>query len=81
MYAYKLEVLISMDHVRTLQPAPDSIDNLVLVDPNALETIQALSTRQNSTTRSWSADFIEGKGTGQIILLHGQSPIATTISC
>jgi len=71
MYAYNFEVLITMDGVRLLEPAPDSINNLVLVDPHALETIQALSMRQHSTSHSWSADFIEGKGTGQIILLHG----------
>lgn len=68
------EVYISMDYVRLLQPSPDSIDNLVLVDPHALETIQALSMKQISASRSWSADFIEGKGTGQIILLHGKLP-------
>lgn len=61
-----------MDHVRLLEPSQDSIDNLVLVDPHALETVQALSAKQNSASRSWSADFIEGKGTGQIILLHGK---------
>lgn len=70
----KSKVHISMDYVRLLQPSPDSIDNLVLVDPHALETIQALSMKQTSASRSWSADFIEGKGTGQIILLHGELP-------
>ncbi|KAL1584161.1 hypothetical protein WHR41_07280 [Cladosporium halotolerans] len=69
---------ISMDYVRPLQSSPDSIDNLVLVDPHALETIQALSMKQTSASRSWSADFIEGKGTGQIILLHGPPGVGKT---
>ena len=48
----------------------ESMRNLVL-GADEKRTLQALATRQNSERQSWAADFIEGKGTGQIILLHG----------
>ena len=60
-------------------PSDESISNLV-IGQDELETIQALSNRQNSKIRHWSADFIEGKGSGQIILLHGISPLAHFVS-
>jgi hypothetical protein len=66
-------VRISIEYVQLLSPSHDSINKVVLADPDALKTIRALSARQNAGLRSWSADFIEGKGSGQIILLHGQS--------
>lgn len=40
--------------------------------------VRALSARQNKAARSWSADFIEGKGSGQIILLHGPPGVGKT---
>ncbi|CVL07341.1 related to TOB3 (member of AAA-ATPase family) [Fusarium proliferatum] len=54
-------------------PSDESISNLIIAQ-DELKTIQALSNRQNSEIRHWTADFIEGKGSGQIILLHGISP-------
>ena len=48
----------------------ESIQNLVLGEDEK-RTLQALAARQSSERKSWAADFIEGKGTGQIILLHG----------
>lgn len=64
-------VMINMDHVRRLKPSEESLQNLALVDEEALELLRGLSARQNVGARSWSADFIEGKGAGQIVLLHG----------
>ena len=58
------------DNISELILSNESIDNLVL-DEAELKTIRALSVRQNSMRDIWAADFIEGKGTGQIILLHG----------
>ncbi|KAJ5335437.1 hypothetical protein N7452_007840 [Penicillium brevicompactum] len=46
------------------------ISNLI-IGPGELQIIKALSNRQNSHVKHWSVDFIEGKGSGQIILLHG----------
>ncbi|RWA13067.1 hypothetical protein EKO27_g2020 [Xylaria grammica] len=43
-----------------------------------IQTIRALATRQNSTKEVWAADFIEGKGTGQIALLHGPPGVGKT---
>lgn len=65
-------MLVSLDRLKPVESSSESIDNLVLVDNNALQTIRALSVRQNSRQKAWSADFIEGKGSGQIILLHGE---------
>jgi hypothetical protein len=55
-----------------IEPSDDSINNLVVSD-SALKTIRALASRldRNKAKKTWSADFIEGKGIGQIILLHG----------
>lgn len=61
---------IQTDNVSEVESSDDSISNLV-IDEAELKTIQALSTRQNSKRDIWAADFIEGKGTGQIVLLHG----------
>lgn len=59
-----------MEYIQEIVPSLDSISNLIIGEAE-LQTIRALSNRQNSKTKQWSADFIEGKGTGQIILLHG----------
>lgn len=65
-----------MEYVRPINTSPESIDNVVLPNPDALQTIRALSARHNAGLKSWSADFIEGKGAGQIVLLHGK-PLRT----
>ncbi|KAL8649650.1 MAG: hypothetical protein Q9210_004274 [Variospora velana] len=61
---------IEADFCYEVFPSEESIENLVL-DKVELETIRGLARRQNSKHDVWAADFIEGKGTGQIILLHG----------
>ncbi|KAF8846682.1 hypothetical protein BDZ45DRAFT_812136 [Acephala macrosclerotiorum] len=61
------------------------IDNLVM-DPARIRTLKALASsyiRENkhgvkSTQPLWSADFIQGKGRGQIILLHGPPGVGKT---
>ncbi|KAF5592798.1 TOB3 (member of AAA-ATPase family) [Fusarium pseudocircinatum] len=70
-------MLISLDYVQESRPSEESISNLIIAQ-DELKTIQALSNRQNSQTRHWSADFIEGKGSGQIILLHGPPGVGKT---
>ncbi|KAF5605598.1 TOB3 (member of AAA-ATPase family) [Fusarium pseudoanthophilum] len=70
-------MLISLDYVQEPIPLEESISNLIIAQDD-LKTIQALSNRQNSQTRHWSADFIEGKGSGQIILLHGPPGVGKT---
>ena len=63
-------VIINLDFVQTLETSATSINNLIL-GKEQLEMIRALSRRQSRRHDAWSADFIEGKGTGTIILLHG----------
>ena len=63
---------INTAYMSKVEPSADSINNLVIAE-SALRTISALASRQqrNTAKTTWSADFIEGKGIGQIILLHG----------
>jgi hypothetical protein len=56
--------------MQPVESSSESIENLV-IDKDELNTIRALSNQQSSSADSWSADFIAGKGSGQIILLHG----------
>jgi hypothetical protein len=64
--------------MQVIEPSSESIQNLV-IDKDELNTIRALSDRQSSKIDSWSADFIAGKGSGQIILLHGINSLSTVV--
>lgn len=63
----------------------DMIDKLVM-HPARVKTLKALAgnyIRQNihgqeSKGNSWNADFVQGKGQGQIILLHGRPGVGKT---
>ncbi|RMY92913.1 hypothetical protein D0861_02228 [Hortaea werneckii] len=68
---------ISLGHVDRVERSDDSIKNLQL-DPPAAQIIKALSMQQDQSGDSWGADFIEGKGAGQIILLHGPPGVGKT---
>ncbi|KKK16408.1 hypothetical protein ARAM_004743 [Aspergillus rambellii] len=70
-------LMIQADYVSEIVQSEDSIDNLVLGEDD-LKTICRLAKRQNNIQESWAADFIEGKGTGQIILLHGPPGVGKT---
>lgn len=63
-------MIIGADYISEIVPSEESINNLVLGE-DELKTIRGLAKRQNSKHDVWAADFIEGKGAGQIILLHG----------
>ena len=65
-----ISVEIGPDGIQELKQSGESIDNLVL-EEDEMKTIKGLSSRQNSKRKTWAVDFIEGKGAGQIILLHG----------
>lgn len=69
---------IFTDYISEISPSEESLQNLVFGE-NELKTIRALSNRQNSRNETWAADFIEGKGLGQIILLHGFEMLAKSI--
>lgn len=56
--------------MQSIESSSESIENLI-IDKEELSTIRALSNQQNNNSDSWSADFIAGKGSGQVILLHG----------
>ncbi|RMY51205.1 hypothetical protein D0865_06484 [Hortaea werneckii] len=60
-----------------IERSDDSIKNLQL-DSSAAQIIKALSMQQDQSGDSWGADFIEGKGAGQVILLHGPPGVGKT---
>ncbi|KAI1325752.1 P-loop containing nucleoside triphosphate hydrolase protein [Xylariaceae sp. FL0255] len=78
-FALKTKEWLSIwsDYISEVIQSSESLDNLVL-DKSSMQTIRALATRQNSKRRAWAADFIEGKGAGQIMLLHGPPGVGKT---
>ncbi|ETI28430.1 hypothetical protein G647_00879 [Cladophialophora carrionii CBS 160.54] len=68
---------VRVDRMQTISSSSESIENLI-IDKDELNTIRALSNQQSSKIDSWSADFIAGKGSGQIILLHGPPGVGKT---
>lgn len=40
--------------------------------------IKALTQKYDNKQKTWSADFIQNKGEGQIFLLHGPSGVGKT---
>ncbi|KAK8133234.1 P-loop containing nucleoside triphosphate hydrolase protein [Apiospora kogelbergensis] len=70
-------LVILPEGLQEVKQSEEGIENLVLGDTE-MKTIKGLSKRQNSKRETWAADFIEGKGTGQIILLHGPPGVGKT---
>ena len=63
--------------------SPESLRNLVL-DKEHLELIKALGTADGSLhTAAWTADFVDNKGLGQIVALHGPPGVGKsfTVEC
>jgi SpoVK/Ycf46/Vps4 family AAA+-type ATPase len=61
--------------------AETAIDSLVM-DSNNKELIKAIARiyTDSDQTETFSADFIQGKGEGQIILLHGPPGTGKTLT-
>lgn len=72
-------MITSVDYIQEIVPSDQSIPNLI-VGEDELQIIRALSNKQNSKTKQWSADFITDKGSGQIILLHGMHSLGDVVS-
>jgi len=53
-------------------PEADPMSTLILGDSDK-DVIKALARKYTKHQGSWGADFIAGKGEGQIFLLHGDS--------
>jgi signal recognition particle GTPase len=68
--------LLNVEGLEQASMAEDAISNLVMEDNNK-EMIKAIARTYTDSDQSsrFSADFIHGKGEGQIILLHG--PLGT----
>lgn len=59
--------------------AEHAIDRLVM-DGDNKELIKAIAKTYTDSTERFSADFIYGKGEGQIILLHGPPGTGKTLT-
>jgi hypothetical protein len=64
-------VEIDCSRLEIVRSSDKSFNSLVL-DDDTEETVRALMSRLKKKGSVWSADFVEGKGTGGIILLHGE---------
>ncbi|KAL9621376.1 MAG: hypothetical protein Q9160_004136 [Pyrenula sp. 1 TL-2023] len=73
----KAWMLFDIEFIQDLQASEDSLDNLV-IDLDDLSIIKALSHRQKHFSKAWEADFVTGKGSGQILLLHGPPGVGKT---
>jgi flagellar biosynthesis GTPase FlhF len=49
----------------------------LVVPPATRQLLQSLC-RKFTSGRTWSADFVEGKGEGSIVLLHGKPGVGKT---
>jgi hypothetical protein len=77
---YKLDIL-AVDGLEEPRMAETAIDNLVMVSSSKelIKTIARIYTESDQANR-YSADFIHGKGEGQIILRHGPPGTGKTLT-
>jgi hypothetical protein len=73
--------LLAVDGLEEPKMAETAIDSLVM-DSNNKELIKAIARiyTDSDQTERFSADFIQGKGEGQIILLHGPPGTGKTLT-
>jgi SpoVK/Ycf46/Vps4 family AAA+-type ATPase len=73
--------LLNVEGLEQASMAEDAISNLVMEDNNK-EMIKAIARTYTDSDQSsrFSADFIHGKGEGQIILLHGPPGTGKTLT-
>lgn len=60
-------MLFHLSGLTNIDRIEDPLENVIMEDDD-LRVIRALSNRSRS---AWGADFVRGKGLGQIVLLHG----------
>lgn len=67
-----MTVEIDASRLEEVKKSDKSYDSLVLAD-DSKKMIQAVVRRleKQETEKTWAADFVAGKGSGGIILLHG----------
>jgi SpoVK/Ycf46/Vps4 family AAA+-type ATPase len=73
--------LLEVDRLEEPRMAETAIDSLVMDNANK-ELIKAIAQTYTDSDQSqrFSADFIHGKGEGQIILLHGPPGTGKTLT-
>lgn len=80
-----LKEQLDVAHCSDVKTNNHAFNSLVLHDPRTMGILKALvykystgDSSGNVATKTWSADFIENKGEGQIFLLHGSPGVGKT---
>jgi len=61
-------------------PSREDMMTELILDESDKDIIRALTRKHARTDDNWSADYIEGKGEGQIFLLHGSPGTGKTFT-
>jgi hypothetical protein len=76
IWKYTNQILVEFD-VENIEPITwpsrdsDPMSTLILDDSDK-DVVKALARKYSRGQATWGADFVEGKGEGQIFLLHGK---------
>lgn len=69
--------LMKIEHIEPCSPDKGAVKSLQ-IPVERLSMITALTHKYEDRGKTWSADFIQEKGEGQIFLLHGPSGVGKT---
>lgn len=61
-------------------PTREDMMSELILDDSDKDIIRALTRKHAKVDDNWSADYIEGKGEGQIFLLHGSPGTGKTFT-
>jgi hypothetical protein len=64
-----------VEYIMPIQWPSKEIDPMstLILDESDKDVVKALARKYSKGHAAWGADFVEGKGEGQIFLLHGNS--------
>lgn len=72
-----MKEILNLEFAKSIIVDETIIDTLP-IPPARLNMIKALTQKYEQKQKTWSADFIQNKGEGQIFLLHGPSGVGKT---
>jgi hypothetical protein len=63
-----------VENIEPIEWPPREIDPMstLILDDSDKDVVKALARKYSRGQATWGADFVEGKGEGQIFLLHGK---------
>lgn len=72
-YAYLDKVAFDVENIEPMVWPPTESDPMstLILDDSDKDVVKALARKYSRGQATWGADFVEGKGEGQIFLLHG----------